>query len=65
MGMSRELQEDGPAIAMFENIGSRLDICAAHNRLIVGQVLLSMPSLGVSSLDSDRVVQTMRSFFKP
>ena len=30
---------------------------------VVGQVVLSMPSLGVSSLDFDRVVQTMRSFF--
>jgi hypothetical protein len=32
-----------------------LDICAAHNNLIRGQIVLSMPSLGVSSLDFDRV----------
>ncbi len=29
------------------------------------RLFLSMPSLGVSSLDFDRVVQAMRSFFKP
>ena len=33
----------------------RLDICAAHNTLIHGRIVLSMPSLGVSSLDFDRV----------
>ena len=32
-----------------------LDICALHNNFVLGQVLLSMPSLGVSSLDFDRV----------
>jgi hypothetical protein len=41
-----------------------IDICAAHNNFVIGQVFLSMPSLGVSSLDFDRVVKAMRSFFR-
>ncbi|ESZ37516.1 hypothetical protein X733_02035 [Mesorhizobium sp. L2C067A000] len=45
-----------------KSVGS-IDICASHNKFVLGQVFLSMPSLGVSSLDFDRVVQTMRSFF--
>ncbi len=40
---------------LFKNPASQLDICAAHNSLTRGQFVLSMPSLGVSSLDFDRV----------
>jgi hypothetical protein len=39
-----------------------LDICAMHNILDVEQGFLFMPSLGVSSLDLSRVVQTTRFF---
>ena len=35
----------------FKTAEGLLDICAVHNTLTLGQVLLSMPSLGVSSLD--------------
>src|SRR6185295_10076351 len=50
----------------FKNRRMKLDICAAHNQLISEQIRLFMPSLGVSSLDFDRVVQTTRSFlFRP
>jgi hypothetical protein len=39
----------------FKNWRMPLDICAAHNNLAHGRIVLSMPSLGVSSLDFDRV----------
>src|SRR4051794_1111063 len=39
----------------FKNWRLKLDICAAHNQFISGQFVLPMPSLGVSSLDFDRV----------
>jgi hypothetical protein len=46
---------------MHKKTYKTLDICAAQHRLIHGQGDLSMPSLGVSSLDLGRAYA--RSFF--